>query len=140
MKNPSIVLIALFLLSTIMLTACAGQPQITYVEGTEAEQVSALVEPIADNILKGIELNDYDVFVTNFDEAMRKAISPDVFSKIAEQYGKLGSVESIELLNIEDQGDFYGLNYGVTYAGSKVTMRVVVNKSATDLVSGLWFK
>ncbi len=140
MKNPSIVLIALFLLSTIMLTACAGQPQITYVEGTEAEQVSALVEPIADNILKGIELNDYDVFVTNFDEAMRKAISPDVFSKIAAQYGKLGSVESIELLNIEDQGDFYGLNYGVTYAGSKVTMRVVVNKSATDLVSGLWFK
>ena len=140
MKNPSIVLIALFLLSTIMLTACAGQPQITYVEGAEAEQVGALVEPIADNILKGIELNDYDVFVTNFDEAMRKAISPDVFSKIAEQYGKLGSVESIELLNIEDQGEFYGLNYGVTYAGSKVTMRVVVNKSATDLVSGLWFK
>jgi len=140
MKIPLTIIITLFLLSALMLTACSGQPQITYVEGDEAEQVSALVEPIADNILKGIELNDYDVFVTNFDEAMRKAISPDVFSKIAEQYGKLGSVESIELLNIEDQGDFYGLNYGVNYSGSKVTMRVVVKKSATDLVSGLWFK
>lgn len=71
---------------------------------------------------------------------MRSAITQDVFSKIAGQYGKLGSVESVELLNIEDQGEYYGLNYGVNYAGSKVTMRIVVKKSATDLVSGLWFK
>ncbi len=140
LKRTTIILVAVIMLSTIMLTSCAGQPQVTYIEGDEAEQIIALVEPIANNILKGIELNDYDVFVTNFDETMRNAITPDAFAKIAEQYGKLGSVESIELLNIEDQGDFYGLNYGVNYAGSKVTMRVVVKKSATDLVSGLWFK
>jgi len=132
--------IAVILSSVMLLGACAAQPQITYIEGDEAEQLSTTLQPITDNILKGIESNDYDVFVTNFDETMRSAITPDVFSKIAGQYGKLGSVESVELLNIEDQGDYYGLNYGVNYSGSKVTMRIVVKKTATDLVSGLWFK
>lgn len=140
MKKLYISLIAIIVFSAILLSACAAQPPITYVEGEEAEQITALVEPIANTIVKGIETDDYDLFVTNFDETMRNSITPDVFNKIVKQYGTLGSVVSLELLNVEDQGDFYGLNYGVNYAESKVTMRVVVKKSATDLVSGLWFK
>lgn len=131
-------------LSSIMIAAllggCAAKPEITYVTGEESELVTKAVEPVAENILSGIETNDYDLFVTNFDETMRKAITPDAFAKIAKQIGKHGTAQNLDLLNIEDQGDYYGVNYGVNYADAKVILRIVVAKATPDLVSGLWFK
>jgi hypothetical protein len=60
--------------------------------------------------------------------------------KIEKQFGKFGQHESLELLNIEDQGNYLAVNYGVSYADAKMIMRIVVSREALTLVSGLWFK
>lgn len=134
---------ALFLIVLILglqLVGCGAKPETVYVTGEEAERVAEKVDPIASNILAGIASSDYEMFAANFDEAMRKGIPADSFTNLIKQFEKLGAVESLELLNIEDQGKFYGLNYGVNYASSKMNMRVVVAKDNPELVSGLWFK
>jgi len=71
---------------------------------------------------------------------MRKAIDKDQFSNIVKQYGKYGVPDSVELLNIEDQGNFYSANFGVNYPDAKLIMRLVVSSEDPSLVSGLWFK
>mgnify|MGYP001765901750 CR=1 FL=1 len=140
MNKATITFILITIITSTFLGGCAAKAQVTYVTGEESELVIKAVEPVAENILSGIETNDYDLFVTNFDETMKNAITPDDFATIVKQIGKHGAVESIELLNIEDQGEYYGVNYGANYADAKVILRIVVAKDTPDMVSGLWFK
>lgn len=129
-----------FLTFSLLFTACATQPETVYVTGEEAEKIAETVEPIANKILMGIETNDYATFSLDFDEIMRKSLTEDAFGKIEKQFGKYGQHESKQLLNIEDQGNYLGVNYGVNYADAKVIMRIVVSRENPTLVSGLWFK
>ena len=121
-------------------SGCTQAAEITYLTGKQSDQIAAQVEPIAGEILSAIEDQDYDLFVTHFDETMRKAIDKDQFSNIVKQYGKYGVPDSVELLNIEDQGNLYSANFGVNYPDAKLIMRLVVSSEDPSLVSGLWFK
>ena len=121
-------------------SGCTQAAEITYLTGKQSDQIAAQVEPIAGEILSAIEDQDYDLFVTHFDETMRKAIDEDQFSNIVKQYGKYGVPDSVELLNIEDQGNFYSANFGLNYPDAKLIMRLVVSSEDPSLVSGLWFK
>ena len=121
-------------------SGCTQAAEITYLTGEQSDQIAAQVEPIAREILSAIEDQDYDLFVTHFDETMRKAIDEDQFSNIVKQYGKYGVPDSVELLNIEDQGNLYSANFGVNYPDARLIMRLVVSSEDPSLVSGLWFK
>lgn len=121
-------------------SGCTQAAEITYLTGKQSDQIAAQVEPIAGEILSAIEDQDYDLFVTHFDETMRKAIDKDQFSNIVKQYGKYGVPDSVELLNIEDQGNLYSANFGVNYPDARLIMRLVVSSEDPSLVSGLWFK
>ncbi len=121
-------------------SGCTQAAEITYLTGKQSDQIAAQVEPIAGEILSAIEDQDYDLFVTHFDETMRKAIDEDQFSNIVKQYGKYGVPDSVELLNIEDQGNLYSANFGVNYPDARLIMRLVVSSEDPSLVSGLWFK
>ena len=121
-------------------SGCTQATETTYLAGEQSDLIAARVEPIAREILSAIENQDYDLFVTHFDETMRKAIDEDQFSNIVKEYGKYGVPDSVELLNIEDQGNYYSANFGVNYPDAKLIMRVVVSSEDPSLVSGLWFK
>jgi hypothetical protein len=124
----------------LLAAGCGSKPEPVYVTGEDAERIAETVEPIATGILTGIETNDYTIFAAHFAEAMRKSINEETFAKIVNQIGKSGAHESLELLNIEDQGNYYGVNYGVNFSAAKMIMLVVVTKEDPNLVSGLWFK
>lgn len=66
-------------------SGCTQAAEITYLTGKQSDQIAAQVEPIAGEILSAIEDQDYDLFVTHFDETMRKAIDKDQFSNIVKQ-------------------------------------------------------
>jgi hypothetical protein len=139
MKKITLMILVMLAVS-LLFTACETRPESVYVTGDEADKTAETVEPIANHILTGIETNDYATFSTDFDDLMRKSITEDAFVKIEKQFGKFGQHESLELLNIEDQGNYLAVNYGVSYADAKMIMRIVVSREALTLVSGLWFK
>lgn len=130
----------IILIGIALISGCTQATTVSYLTGEQSDLVTAQVEPIAREILSAIENNNYDLFVTHFDETMRKAIDEDQFSSIVSQYGKYGAPDSVELLNIEDQGNYYSANFGVNYPEAKVIMRLVVSRDDPSQVSGLWFK
>ena len=130
----------IILIGIALISGCTQATTVSYLTGEQSDLVTAQVEPIAREILSAIENNNYDLFVTHFDETMRKAIDEDQFSNIVSQYGKYGAPDSVELLNIEDQGNYYSANFGVNYPEAKVIMRLVVSRDDPSQVSGLWFK
>ena len=133
-------LIGLAALLSALVTGCSSTEPLEYITGDEADKVTQAVEPMAQNILTGIETNDYALFSTDFNESMKKGLPEESFSTLVNSFGKLGVSKKLQLLNIEDQGDYYGVNFGIAYSSSTVTMRVVLAKSDLTKVSGLWFK
>ncbi len=128
------------ILIVAVISGCAPKQEVVYLSSDESAQVAASTDKAAQNILTAIATNDYQLFITDFDEKMREALTEDQFAQIVKMYGKNGKAESVTLLNVEDRQDFYGVNYGVTYPKAALTMLIVVAKSDLSLVSGLWFK
>jgi len=130
----------MMILIVAVISGCAPKQEVVYLSSDESAQVAASTDKAAQNILTAIATNDYQLFITDFDEKMREALTEDQFAQIVKMYGKNGKAESVTLLNVEDRQDFYGVNYGVTYPKAALTMLIVVAKSDLSLVSGLWFK
>lgn len=139
MKNTTRFLLVITLFA-FLLAACQPKVEVTYIEGDEKGAVTAVAQPIAEHILAGVAASDYTLFTQDFDAEMKAALTPTQFDAIVKSYGGLGQLQSIELLNIEDRSEFYGVNFKVTYAEKIVLMLVVLAKSDPSLVSGLWFK
>lgn len=139
MKSKLYVLLMMILIVAVI-SGCAPKQEVVYLSSDESAQVAASTDKAAQNILTAIATNDYQLFITDFDEKMREALTEDQFAQIVKMYGKNGKAESVTLLNVEDRQDFYGVNYGVTYPKAALTMLIVVAKSDLSLISGLWFK
>ena len=140
MKNITVSTAIVLLLCFLLITGCAQKQAFTYLSADESAQVATYTDVAAQNIINAIAANDYNLFISDFDEQMRQALPEEQFATIVKMYGKNGQAESISLLNMEDRGDFIGANYGVTYSNAGLTMLIVVAKSDPSLVSGLWFK
>jgi hypothetical protein len=139
MKNTTRILLIVSLFA-FLLAACQPKVEVTYIEGEEKSEVTAIAQPIAEHILAGLAASDYELFSQDFDADMKAALSGTQFDAIVKAYGGLGQPQSTELLNIEDKAEFYGVNYKVTYAEKIVLMLVVLAKSDPGQVTGLWFK
>ncbi len=140
MKQNKIWFFSIILLLSLVLAACKPAATPVYIEGEESDRVAEAAEPIAAGILEGIRTDDYELFTTAFNEKLQSALNETQFAGIVGMYGKLGQSESMELLNIEDKQDYYGLNYKLTYPDKVVIMLVVLTKTEPYQVSGLWFK
>lgn len=138
MKNSArfLLIITVFV---FLLSACQPKVEVTYIEGDEKTEVTAAAQPLAEHILAGLAANDYVLFSQDFDADMKAALTTAQFETLVKSFSGLGQPQSIELLNIEDRSDFYGVNFKVTYAEKVVVMLVVLAKSDPSLVSGLWF-
>lgn len=134
-------LFALLLFITLtLITGCAAKQEIAYLSSDESAQVALHTDTAANNIITAIATDDYGLFIIDFNEKMREALTEEQFANIVKMYGKNGQADSISLLNVEDREQFYGANYGVTYPKAGLTMLIVVAKSDPALVTGLWFK
>ncbi len=139
MKNTTrfFLVISLF---AFLLSACQPKAEVIYIEGDEKSAVTVVAQPTAERILAGIAASDYALFSQDFDADMKAALTATQFDAIEKSYGVLGQPQSIELLNIVDRSEFYGVNFKVTYAEKIVIMLVILPKSGSGLVSGLWFE
>lgn len=130
----------LSLMLTVVLSGCSPKGNINYLSSEESARVAESTDPVANNIITAIATNDYNLFITDFDDAMREVLTEKEFASIVKLYGSNGAATNIALLNVEDRDQFYGVNYGVTYPRAALTMLLVVSKAEPALVSGLWFK
>jgi len=125
----------------IILSACGAKATPEYVpEGADRDVIVAVTDVIIQDVVTGIENMDYETFSKHFSQVMINSIKPADAETIFTQFGALGKSESIELKNVQVVGEYYAVRYTVTYGNKEVVVRVVVDKSNTNIMNCLWFE
>jgi hypothetical protein len=123
----------------IVLAACGGK-SVTYAEGDQKDQAVAAADPIAKDILDGMQQKDYTTFSKDFSDVMLKGITEESFNSMVEKFSAYGTFKSSELVNVEVVDPYFRVNYKLTYDQKVLVMGVVIPQSGDVKVEGLWFK
>ena len=143
MKNiKKILVLLLAILLTSLLSACGGTRDTT-LTGVDKDAILAFSEVKTDNLMAGMNANDYSSFSKDFDQAMLKAMSQEAFGKFKNDYdGKLGGYVSrkVNMVTQSQSGKYVAVIYDAIFEkDNAVTMRVVFQADGPHQISGLWF-
>ncbi len=140
MKLKNFFLVSVIALSTLLsVAACSAAAAPVYAEGAEKDKAAATAAPLAQDILDGVQKDDFTTYSKDFDAAMLKASTKDSFEKMVQQFSAYGDFKSSELVNVQIAGGYYRVNYKLTYANKVNVMGVVIPNDGTAAVSGVWF-
>jgi hypothetical protein len=122
-----------------LLAGCA--PQGKTLTGADKEAVLAFSEAKTDNLMAGMNANDYAMFSRDFDQDMLNAMSQSQFGLLKkDRDAKLGLYVSRQVNSVVPQGEFYSVIYDTKFEkDDAVTVRVVFRAAEPHQVSGLWF-
>lgn len=122
-----------------MIVGCNSQG--TVLTGDQRDAVLAFSEAKTDNLLAGMNANEYDAFSKDFDQEMLNAMTPDQFASLKQDRDeKLGLYVSREVSQVVQNGDFYSVNYDAVFEkDNNVVVRVVFRVAEPHEISGLWF-
>ena len=131
-----------FLLAVLIISLLAGcGPKDATLTGADQEAVLAFSEAKTDNLMAGMNANDYAIFSKDFDPAMLNAMSQsqyDTFKK--DRDTKLGAYISRQVNSVTQSSGYYAVIYNAKFEkDDAVTMRVVFSTSDLHEISGLWF-
>jgi hypothetical protein len=122
-----------------LLAGCG--PRGTPLTGNEREAVLAFSEAKTDNLLAGMNANDYAAFSQDFDQEMSNAMTLPQFNTMKkDRDSKLGLYVSRQVNSVLQTGDFYLVIYDAKFEKeAAVTVRMVFRIAEPHKVSGLWF-
>ena len=138
MKKVYVLVLTVLLVS--FLAGCSGS-QGTTLSGADKDAVLAFSEAQSDNLLAGMNANDYAAFSKDFDQDMLNAITQTEFNKLkADRDAKLGLYVSRAVNSVVQTGDFVAVIYDAKFEkDDAVTVRIVFRVADPHAVSGLWF-
>ena len=130
---------ALVVILVISLTGCG--PKEKTLTGADQEAVLAFSEAKTDNLLAGMNANDYAAFSKDFDKDMLNAMTRSRFDVLKkDRDAKLGPYVSRQVNSVVQVGDFYAVIYDAVFEKDEAVMiRVVFRIAEQHEVSGLWF-
>ncbi len=139
MMNKKLVPRLMVVLVFIMLAGCASQQAI--LTGESRDAVLAYSEAKTDNLLAGMNANDYAVFSKDFDQQMLSAMNQTQFESFKnDRDSKLGAYVSRQVNSVVNQGEFISVVYDTVFEkDDNVTMRIVFRAAEPHQISGLWF-
>jgi hypothetical protein len=122
-----------------ILVGCGSRE--TALSGAAKEAVLAFSEAKTDNLLAGMNANDYTTFSKDFDQDMLNAMTESEFAKLkADRDATLGPYVSRTVKEVVQSGDFYAVIYDAVFEKEDaVSVRVVFRVADPHAVSGLWF-
>lgn len=131
--------VLLAVLVTSVMVACGSKQ--TLLTGEEQETVLAFSESRTDNLVAGMNANDYAVFSKDFSQEMLDSMTESEFAKLkADRDAKLGLYVSRTVNNVVQVGDYYAVNYDAVFEkDDAVSIRLVFRMEEPHEVSGLWF-
>jgi len=130
------------LLAILIFSLLAGcGPKETTLTGADREAVLAFSEAKTDNLMNGMNANDYAEFSRDFDPAMLNAMSQSQFNTFKKDRDtKLGAYVSRQVNSVTQSGGYVAVIYDAKFEkDDAVTLRVVFSASDPHGISGLWF-
>jgi predicted small lipoprotein YifL len=140
MKHMHLFLVVMIVLAVVLSAAGCATAAPVYATGADKDKAAAAAAPLAQDIIDGIQRNDYTLFSKDFDATMAKAMTQDSFDTIVKKFAPYGDFKSSELVNVQIISTYYRVNYQLTYAKQTIVMGVVIPQTGTAAISGLWFQ
>jgi hypothetical protein len=139
MKTKEILPLLLAALMISLLSGCVSKE--TTLTGADREAVLAFSEAKTDNLMVGMNANDYATFSRDFDPVMLNAMNASQFDALKKNTDtKFGPYLSREVNRVTQSGAYYVVVYDTKFEkDDAVTMRVVFNTADPHEISGLWF-
>jgi len=134
-------LIIFIALGLSILTACSSQPTPIPLTGTDRENVLVYSEPATNNLLTGLNNNDYPTFSRDFDDTMLKSIDAGSFSTLYNQeMTKYGKYVSRTVVAVQSYQGYYRAVYqGNFVKNNNVILLVVFDPTRDHKIAGLFF-
>jgi len=126
---------------TLLMLAGACSPD-RLLQGADRAAVLQYSEPIADNLLQGINQHDYSEFSKDFDSHMKSAIPEQAFQNqvIGVVAGRTGNFVSRQVSQVVQNGDQVTLVYSARFdKENNVIVTLTLTAAAPHQVSGLFF-
>ncbi|NLZ29653.1 MAG: DUF3887 domain-containing protein [Methanomicrobiales archaeon] len=133
-------LAALILLLAV--SACGCMDRESAIAGEEAAQVLSYADPIAENLLTGLNEDNYTTYSRDFSPEMRQELDRASFEQSREFVtSRIGLYESKSDPVVTEAGDYVAVTYKAEFEQeSGVDVRFVFKKDdASHQLQGLWF-
>ena len=135
-KTLTAIVALVALAGVVLLTGCLSRNQV------DVEQVRAYADPITENILVGMNEDDYAKYSEHFDATMKNALPEPVCQENnALIQSKIGTYVSKEYWKVESKNQYTTVYYKATFTQEPddVIVKVVFQEIAGETkVSGLW--
>lgn len=141
MRKRIINMVAAALVAVIWITVLSGCAASSKpVTGDAQKVVLAYTEPITDNVLTGLNANDYTIFSRDFNDKMQKGLTEDVFNQTYQMInGKIGKYVSRSVVSVSEADNLITVIYSGKFEKEDgVTIRVIVQKNSEHPLAGLW--
>lgn len=134
--------ILLITVTLIMLAGCAPSTAAT-TELSEDSKTTIITtaDAKADQLIKSIEAGDMDAFHKNMSEKMAASFNQKAFTDLQTIFStKLGKVVSFKATDVSLSNNYYVVMYELACEKApKVSMRLVLDSTEPNAISGLWF-
>lgn len=125
----------------LLVVALAACQQAQTIEGDARTQITDQAQPIADEILEGIDSGDYELFSQHFDAGLKEGLTESSFVALHQQFQEaIGNHLSCQVNTVQAVDEYNAVVYDCRYEkADSVTVRLVLTRDEPVLATGLWF-
>ncbi len=100
----------------------------------------AIANPMAENLISGLDKQDYAIFSRDFDEKLLKALPSTAMTELRKLLWKqYGNYQSLEIKNVLEEKGYIITLYNLIFEKGNLDMQLVFTSNAPYKISGLWF-
>jgi hypothetical protein len=100
----------------------------------------AVANPMAENLVAGLDKQDYAIFTRDFDEKMIKAIPATALIELRKLlWNQNGNYQSQDMKRFFEEKGYLIAIYNLVFEKGNLDMRLVFTPKPPFKISGLWF-
>ncbi len=135
--RKKLVSLRLVLISIIILITGCSVPMPKVIIPPDFKEVAI---PMAENLVTGLDKQDYAIFTRDFDEKMVKALPTTAMTELRKLlWDQNGNYQSMDIKQVLEQKGFIVTIFNMAFEKGKLDMQLVFTAEPPYKISGLWF-
>lgn len=136
MQKKQNLLLNLTICITILLAGCTTPTPKVVIPANFQDTAN----PMAENLVAGLDKQDYAVFTRDFDEKMLKALPSTAMIELHKLlWNQNGNYKSLDIKKVFEEKDCIIAIYNLIYEKGNLDMQLVFTPKPPFKISGLWF-
>lgn len=96
--------------------------------------------PMAENLVAGLDKQDYAIFTRDFDDTMLKALPSTAMTELHKLlWNQNGNYQSLDIKKVFEEKGYIIAIYNLVFEKGNLDMQLVFTPKSPFKISGLWF-